>query len=438
MLFICTIVTKFSFPKIIIIKNFLYIRGVMSSNNIDSQILANMKTHYSGLMKVGTTDFGGDLMSKTIFDCVNTDKSNGLTQAEIDAGMQNLDSYIKKSVENDSFYAEIHFGKSYTEAASKTDKTSSKTVSEQIIENNLKTVINQIIEYATKHPDDERIQKYANKLQELVDNNKIVLTDIRRQGVAGRAYPNLDECDEILIDNHDSINNLTPEYLLQTLLHELRHTLETDTLNSKAEEVATEKEAREITKAILEDISENSNTTKKLDFIRKKSTALSNKFSAVDDLQETLMMQGQDRSHFMFQPSLEEFATAYSNIAEASPGTYNIPKNTGIAVWYTPSDVVMDKETHTLLIKSDAQPDLKDAIIEDHVQFGDTKDEEGNPIPTSATRIIKDKDGNIIFEQDYGEYNSKKRSFDYKKMYMEQIKLKMNLNQNSFIEFGFS
>ena len=38
----------------------------MSSNNIDPQILANMKTHYSGLMKVGTTDFGGDLMSKAI------------------------------------------------------------------------------------------------------------------------------------------------------------------------------------------------------------------------------------------------------------------------------------------------------------------------------------------------------------------------------------
>ena len=382
----------------------------MSSNNIDPQILANMKTHYSGLMKVGTTDFGGDLMSKAIFDMVNTDKSNGLTQSEIDEGLPNLDSYIKKSIEKDSFYAEIHFGKSYTEAAQKTNPNSNKTVSEQIVENNLKTVINQIIEYATKHPEDERIQKYANKLQELVDNNKIVLTDIRRQGVAGRAYPNLDECDEILIDNHDSINNLTPEYLLQTLLHELRHTLETDTLNSKAEEVATEKEAREITKAILEDISENSNTTKKLDFIRKKSTALSNKFSAVDDLQETLMTQGQDRSHFMFQPSLEEFATAYSNIAEASPGTYNIPQNTGIEFWYKPEEVKMD-ENNKLVVKSAVLPDMKDIIIEDHVQFGTEKDEFGNAYPVSAKRVIKDKDGNILSEIDYGEYYKKFRSF---------------------------
>lgn len=382
----------------------------MSSNNIDPQILANMKTHYSGLMKVGTTDFGGDLMSKAIFDMVNTDKSNGLTQSEIDEGLPNLDSYIKKSIEKDSFYAEIHFGKSYTEAAQKTNPNSNKTVSEQIVENNLKTVINQIIEYATKHPEDERIQKYANKLQELVDNNKIVLTDIRRQGVAGRAYPNLDETDEIHIDNHDSINNLTPEYLLQTLLHELRHTLETDTLNSKAEEVATEKEAREITKAILEDISENSNTTKKLDFIRKKSTALSNKFSAVDDLQETLMMQGQDRSHFMFQPSLEEFATAYSNIAEASPGTYNIPQNTGIEFWYKPEEVKMD-ENNKLVVKSAVLPDMKDIIIEDHVQFGTEKDEFGNAYPVSAKRVIKDKDGNTLSEINYGEYYKEYRRF---------------------------
>ena len=42
----------------------------MSSNNIDKQILANMKTHYSGLMKVGATDFGGDFMSQIIFNMV--------------------------------------------------------------------------------------------------------------------------------------------------------------------------------------------------------------------------------------------------------------------------------------------------------------------------------------------------------------------------------
>lgn len=394
MLFICTIVTKFSFPKIIIIKNFLYIRGVMSPHNIDKQIITNMKTHYSGLMKVGATNFGEDFMSKAIFDMVNTDKTNGLTQSEIKNATPNLDTYIQKSIEKDSFYAELHFGQSYTDAASKTDKTSSKTVSEQIVEQNLNQALVQIFTYAQQHPEDKIVQEFADKLKDLHSNNRIILTNIEDTGIAGRAIKNDDGTDTILIDNRDSMGNLTAEYLLRTLLHETRHTLENDDINSKAEEIEAETVSRELADKI----------------------------------------SGKNR----FEIPISEFEQGYTGYAKASPGTHNIPKNTGIAVWYNPSDVVMDKETHTLLIKSDAQPDLKDAIIEDHVQFGDTKDEEGNPIPTSATRIIKDKDGNIIFEQDYGEYNSKKRSFDYHKMYMEQIKLKMNFNQNSFIEFGLS
>ena len=413
----------------------------MSSDKIDKQILANMKTHYSGLMKVGATDFGGDLMSKTIFDCVNTDKTNGLTQEEINAGMPNLDLYIKKSIENDSFYAEIYFGKSYTEAAQKTDPNSNKTVSEQIVENNLKTAINQIIEYATKHPEDERIQKYADKLLELIKDDKITLTDIVRPGVAGRACTNLDGSDEILIDNHDSLNNLTPEYLLNTLLHELRHTLEIDTLNSKAEEVATEKEAREITKAILDDISKNSDTVKTLEFIKKRRMALSNKFSAVNDLEEKLIIQEQNRSNFMFQPSLEEFEEAYSDIAEASPGTYNIPQNTGIEFWYKPEDVQMDENNNELVVKSAVQPDMKDIIIEDHVQFGPEKDEFGNAYPVSAKRIIKDKDGNVLSEIDYGQYYKEYRRFYSKPVQVateEQFGKVHSTQKFEMPSFGFS
>ena len=70
----------------------------MSSNNIDPQIITNMRTHYLGLMKVGATDFGGDFMAKAVFDMVNTDKKDGLTQSEIDAAMPNIDQYIAKSI----------------------------------------------------------------------------------------------------------------------------------------------------------------------------------------------------------------------------------------------------------------------------------------------------------------------------------------------------
>lgn len=364
----------------------------MSSNNVDKQIIDNMRTHYSGLMKVGARDFGGDFMSKTIFDMVNTNKADGLTQEEIDAAMPNLDTYIAKSIEKDSFYAELHFGKSYTDAASKTDNTSDKTVSEQIIENNLNEAVEMIYTYAQQHPDDATIQKFASKLKEIKDNGKLILTNIEPAGVAGRAIKNEDGSDTLLIDNRDSMNNLTAEYLLQTLLHELRHTMETDDLNSKAEEVEAETISRE----------------------------LADKISGTKRYEEPLSY----------------FAQSYNGYAEASPGTYNIPQNTGIAVWYKPQEVTMD-ENNNLVIKSDPQPDLNGATIEEHVQFGNQKDENGNPIPVSAQRIIKDANGEVIFSMDYGEYNLKKRAFDYFKMHMEQIKLKEKINPSAFMNnFG--
>ena len=361
----------------------------MSSNNINQQIISNMKTHYSGLMKTGATNFGEDFMSKTIFDCVNTDKKDGLTQAEIDAAMANLDSYIMKSIEKDSFYAELHFGKSYTEAAAKTNPSSSKTVSEQIVENNLNDAVEMIFAYAKQHTEDTMVQKLSEKLREIQANGKLILTDIESGGVAGRAIKNDDGTDTILIDNRDSMSNLTTEYLLHTLLHELRHTLETDNINSRAEEVEAESVSRELADKIT----------------------------------------GKKR----FEPSLSEFEKSYGILAQASPGTYNIPQNTGIAVWYKPDDVTMDDNTHTLTIRSGQQEDLKGAVIEDKVQFGTQKDENGNPIPVSAQRIIKDKEGNIISTVDYGEYNTKKKQFNYFKVYQEQIKLKNQLNPISFL-----
>ena len=366
----------------------------MSSNNIDPQIIANMKTHYAGLMKVGATDFGGDFMSKTIFNMINTDKTNALTQEEIDVAIQNFDTFLAKSIENDSFYAELHFGKSYTEAAEKTDRTSGKTVSEQIVENNLNEAVEMIFEYAQQHPEDAIVQKFAEKLKEIKSNGKLILTNIETGGVAGRAIKNEDGTDTILIDNRDSLNNLTPEYLLQTLLHELRHAMESDVINSKAEEVEAETISRELADKI----------------------------------------SGKVR----FNEPISFFESNYNGYAEASPGTYNIPQNTGIAIWYKPDDIKMDKDNNTLIIKSGAQEDLNGAIIEDHVQFGDQKDENGNPIPVSAIRIIKDVNGEVIFSKDYGEYNLKKKSFDYHKMYMEQISLKQKINPQSFMGFGLS
>ena len=160
--------------------------------------------------------------------------------------------------------------------------------------------------------------------------------------------------------------------------------LETDNINSKAEELEAEKTARELQKKIS--------------------------------------------GNLIFNNNINDFTKGYVGYAEASPGTYQIPANTGIAVWYKPLEVVM-RENGELVIKSDLQKDMENVYIEDHVQFGDKKDSEGNSLPISAKCIIKDNEGNVIQEYDYGSYDEHTRSFDYHRIHFKQIRLK-NINFN--------
>lgn len=366
----------------------LYIYEDLLMSDFDLNIVKNMLTHYSGLMKAGTRDFGGDFMSASIFKNIDTNKDGELQQDEIDKAKPNLTAYIQEVLEKDDFYANIHFGETYTKGLTKTDDKSDKTKSEQIIENNLKIACDLIMAY-TNFPDEE-LAKYAKKLSEIVANNNLKLTDIDASGVNGRAVKNEQGLDEILIDNHDSIRNLSVGYLVQTLLHELRHTMEKDTLNSKAEEVEAEETARRLAEKITGQIT--------------------------------------------FNESIANFAKGYNGYAEASPGTYSIPQNTGISVWYKPAEVTMT-EDNNLIIKSDMQKDLDNMFIEDHVKFGKEKDEDGDAYPVSAECFIKDKDGNIIHKFDYGDYDPQKRSFNYFKVHLEITKLK---NKQKPYPFGLS
>ena len=365
----------------------------MSSNNIDKQIIDNMRTHYSGLMKVGATDFGGDILSKTIFDQINTDKSDGLTQTEIDAAIPNLDLYIKKTIEKDEYSAKTYFGETYTKAAEKTDKNSDKTVTEQIFENKLNETVDLIFKYAQEHPEDATLQKYASKLKEIKDSGNLILTNIEMDGVVALAQKGADGIDSILVDNRDIENIELTDELLQTILHELRHTMENDSINSKAEEIKAEKVSIELANKIL----------------------------------------GKETDEIMLDLHLTDFIRSYKGYAEASPGTFNIPENTGIAVWYWPNEVTMD-ENNRLTIRSNSLRSLDGAVIEDHVQFGDQKDENGNPLPVSAQRIITDKNGNVIFSRDYGDYDPEKKSFDYFHMYTEQRGLKGDIEARRQLE----
>lgn len=353
-------------------------------NNFNSNIVNNMLIHYSGLMKEGTKDFGGDFMSESIFSDIDTDRNGELSQSEIDKAKPKLIEYIQKVLQKDSFYAEVHFGEEYTENLKQIDNSSDKTVSEQIIQNNLNKAIELIYKYAENHPDDLVVQKYEQKLKEIISNGNLKLVDIAEKGVGGRANKNPDGIDEILIENHDDISNLSVDYLLETLLHELRHTMETDNINSKAEELEAEETARELQKKIS--------------------------------------------GNLIFNNNINDFTKGYVGYAEASPGTYQIPPNTGIAVWYKPLEVVMG-ENGELVIKSDLQKDMGNVYIEDHVQFGNKKDSEGKLLPISAKCIIKDNEGNVIQEYDYGSYDEQTRSFDYHRIHFKQIRLK-NINLN--------
>ena len=354
----------------------------MTENNISPEVQKNMRIHYTGLLKEGAKTLGGDFMSESIFTAMDTNHDNVLSSEEIANGKKNIDVYINQSVAKDDFYANLNFGKSYTEGLKDINPSSKMTASEQIIENNLHFAVNKIFQYAKEHPEDAEIQKYAEELKDIIANGNLKLQEIPdSDSVAGRMKKENNQ-EVIIIDNKNVIGNLNKNSVLQVLLHELTHAMEKDTINSKAEELEAEKASRRISKKI--------------------------------------------NPEPQWNEPIDNFLDGYTIYAEASPGTYNIPVNTGISVWYKPKEVVQDD--NLLTIKSDSLDKLNQGHIEDYVTFGPEKDEDGNPFPVSATRKIFDADGNAISTQDYGEYNREKRAFNYYGVRIEQIKIERKLN----------
>ena len=314
----------------------------------------------------------------------NTSTYSQNTTAGIDSTENKKSPHFIKLVDNDTIPSpKDELIKDNQELVEKLliESTPKKESFKDIISKNLEQAINKIFEYAENTPEDSIIQKYASKLKEIINNKKLILTDIPDKNVAGKALKNDDNTDTILIDNHDSFNNFNVNNLLKTLLHELRHTMETDNLNSKAEEIEAELSANELAAKIT------GTPPQEID--------------------------------------ISEWINAGYNIyAEASPGTYDIPQNTGFSVWYKPEEVKMDEQENLLLIKSQPQEKMDGAVIEDYVEFGNQTDENGNRFPVSAKRIIKDKSGQIIANFDYGKYDYKKREFSNNaQIYLAQKKL---------------
>lgn len=336
------------------------------STGVDAEVLANMKTHYSGLMKVGATNFGGSSISTSIFAQIDTDNNKELSQEEINSA--NLDEIIINTIKRNKlqeYDAQEYFGESYTKSASQTDPNSSKTTTEQIIDNNIKQAITQILEYAEQHPENTRVQEYAKKLKEMLAQNSIIGTDVEHQDSVGQHLSASEDAPngKILIDNRDQFNNFNPRNVLKTILHELGHAISGDDLDSVAEEVMVESIAREL----------------------------------------ALEISGEE----VFEYSMEYFASQYKGYPMASPGTHNIPKNAGIATQYVPQEVTMKDNVLTIR----AETDEKGNRVEDYITYGDRKDADGNPLPVSAKRVIVNQSGEIVFSADYGEYDSTKRAF---------------------------
>lgn len=362
--------------------------------SIDEQVLANMKTHYSSIMKAGALDFGGNSISMSIFSKIDTDGNNVLSESEV--ANANLDVVIKNTVEEYHFksYLNETFGETYTEQAKQTDPNSEKSTTEQIIDNNIKDVCAQILDYAEQHPDDELVQQYANELKTLLDNNGVIGTNVVEKHAIGEhlAADSLHPKGSILIDNHDRLNNLDKRILLNTILHELGHAITNDNLDSFAEEHDVESIAREL----------------------------------------ALEISGQE----IFHESMEEFISAYKGLPVASPGTYNIPLNAGITTKYEPQEVIM--EDNILTIRSGVNEDGN--RVEDHVTFGTETDDNGNPLPVSAERVIIDAEGKTIFSMEYGDYNKLKKAFnDRAKVDVKQLMFENKLKGKSdFFDSGFN
>ena len=305
---------------------------------------------------------------------------------------QQLNKNIKLVNDDTIPSSEDEFQRTQEEVLSKVEQP--KQTFADIVSKNLEQAVAKILEYAEQFPQDSKIQMYAAKLREIISHKQLILTDIPDENVSGRALKNEDMSDTILIDNSDSFLNFKKNGILHTLLHELRHTMETDDLNSKAEEIEAELSANELTAKITGTLPEELNI-------------------------ERWINEG------------------YRLYPEASPGTYNIPQNTGFTVAYKPEEVVMDEKENKLLIKSAPQDNMDGAVIEDYVEFGDKKDENGNPFPVSAKRVIKDKSGQIISTFDYGEYDYVKREFTNRaEVHFKQKALENKSKDNKFLKMG--
>lgn len=348
----------------------------MNTNDISPKILANMQANYSGLLKAGATNLGTDNMSKSIFAKIDADGNGSLTQIEIDTAMPSLSDILKNAAANAKDFARTMFGGSENE---------------QMVDKNIENTCNRIIQYAKEHPEDERIQKYAAKIQELFKNGNLTSTDSLPLNIVAKHNAGWSFNEQILLNNNRIRLRNDEDYVLLCILHELGHAESGDALDSISEERDVESYAREITQKIA----------------------------------------GKKTDEFL-DGSIDEFMGIYAALPKSSPGYNGIPKNAGVTIDYEIESVKRDGNNY--IIKS--EPNENGGYIETVIVMGQNTDIEGNLIPESAKEIMYDSGGNELGTTDIREYNLQKKRFvnypnapniDDNKDKMPEIKLKQEL-----------
>ncbi len=322
--------------------------------SINSKFFQNVQNHYGSLIKAGATSFGKDEMSISIFNKIDTDKDGIISQKEIDAVKSSIGQIIGEAIIG----------------ASKA-KTMSR-VQEKVLNDDIQTAYNKVLEYAKNHPEDERIQQYAKLAKEMMQNGKIQAGSIPQEHTAG-IYDA--DTSAITLDFDEYKNS---DQVLVILLHELGHAIGKDGLDSISEEKDVESYAREIAAKITGKSKEE-----------------------ISDI------------------SIDEFLQPYkdSNYPQSSPGYDGIPKNAGITIDYEIQSV--EHEGNNYKIKSG--PIENGRYIETVIIMGKNTDSEGNLLPESVQQHLYDSTGNNIETTLFSEYDSEQRCF-IRKSFVSLIK----------------
>lgn len=225
----------------------------------------------------------------------------------------------------------------------------------KIVQEKIQKSKDKIIQYASEHPEDSKIQEYAKLLKEIKLNE-----EKKDNFVAEEKFTNGKDGLFFYYNHPEYYEN--EEVTTAIMLHELEHARNKDNLSSVAEETVAETYAVETAK----------------------------KIHNVDNI------YGDDKAH------LEEFSTRYNNsLPENSPGYNGMPEGLGFSI---PGEIKsIEKEPNKYVIKS----------VKKDTEYNLTVNLDDNGVPTEATYEKKEVicNSTLITTKEIGSYDKATRTF---------------------------